>query len=175
MSTQFKNSFKSIALATLMFGFGTQLSAQFADRSQTLALADKAEMSFEGNSNISFDVTQDFFDMDEFLPEDHRSDVIIYRDARYVGGKKAMKEFMLDNFNYPEVARENGLEGRMMAEFTIGRDGSIQDIKVVKSVHESLDQELVRVLNDMPNWNPAIKYGFPATSKVLLPFKASLK
>ena len=173
MSTQL--NFKSLALAALMFGFASQVDAQFADRNSVLALNDKAEMSYEGNSSIRVDVNGEFYDMDEFLPEDHRSDVVIYRDARYLGGKKAMKEFMQENFKYPESARANGVEGRMVAEFTIERDGSIKDIRIVKSVDASLDQELVRVLNEMPNWNPAIKYGFPATSKVMLPFKATLR
>ncbi|MBQ1754936.1 MAG: energy transducer TonB, partial [Bacteroidales bacterium] len=53
---------------------------------------------------------------------------------------------------YPEVAKENGVEGRVTLQFTIGKDGRLQDVKVLNSPDESLAQEAVRVVSSSPKW-----------------------
>ena len=70
---------------------------------------------------------------------------------------------------YPEVAKENGVEGRVTLQFTIGKDGRLQDVKVLNSPDESLAQEAVRVVSSSPKWEPGrqrdrtvkVSYTFP--------------
>ncbi len=70
---------------------------------------------------------------------------------------------------YPEVAKENGVEGRVTLQFTIGKDGKLQDVKVLNSPDESLAQEAVRVVSSSPKWEPGrqrdravkVSYTFP--------------
>ena len=55
---------------------------------------------------------------------------------------------------YPEMAKENGVEGRVVLQFTIGKDGRLQDVKVLNTPDESLAQEAVRVVSSSPKWEP---------------------
>ena len=49
---------------------------------------------------------------------------------------------------------ENGIQGKVFIQFVVWKDGSIKDVKVVKSIHNTLDKEAFRVVNKMPNWSP---------------------
>ena len=68
---------------------------------------------------------------------------------------------------YPEIAKENGVEGRVILQFTIGKDGRLQDVKVLRTPDESLAQEAVRVVSSSPKWEPgrqrdrAVKVSYP--------------
>ena len=70
---------------------------------------------------------------------------------------------------YPEIAKENGVEGRVTLQFTIGKDGRLQDVKVLNSPDESLAQEAGRVVSSSPKWEPGrqrdravkVSYTFP--------------
>ena len=70
---------------------------------------------------------------------------------------------------YPEIAKDNGVEGRVVLQFTIGKDGRLQDVKVLNSPDESLAQEAVRVVSSSPKWEPGrqrdravkVSYTFP--------------
>ena len=70
---------------------------------------------------------------------------------------------------YPEMAKENGVEGRVVLQFTIGKDGRLQDVKVLNTPDESLAQEAVRVVSSSPKWEPGrqrdravkVSYTFP--------------
>ena len=70
---------------------------------------------------------------------------------------------------YPEVAKDNGVEGRVVLQFTIGKDGQLQDVKVLSAPDESLAKEAVRVVSSSPKWEPGrqrdravmVSYTFP--------------
>ena len=73
------------------------------------------------------------------------------------------------NLNYPEIAKENGIQGRVTLQFTVNTDGSVSDVKVLRGVDSSLDKEAVRIVSMSPKWTPgkqrdrAVKvvYNFP--------------
>ena len=60
---------------------------------------------------------------------------------------------------YPAKAVEDDAQGRVLVGFIVNRDGSVDDVKVVKSVHPALDEEAVRVVKAMPKWKPGKKGG----------------
>ena len=70
---------------------------------------------------------------------------------------------------YPEIARENGVQGRVILQFTVLRDGSLGNVKVRRGVDSSLDREAVRVVSGSPKWTPGrqrdravnVTYTFP--------------
>ncbi len=70
---------------------------------------------------------------------------------------------------YPEIAKDNGVEGRVVLQFTIGKDGRLQDVKVLNSPDESLAREAIRVVSSSPKWEPGrqrdravkVSYTFP--------------
>ena len=74
---------------------------------------------------------------------------------------------------YPEECKEEGVEGRVMVNFTIGTDGKVTDVKVLRGVHEKLDAEAVRVISMSPDWNPGMHEGkyVPVSFTIPIMFK----
>lgn len=71
----------------------------------------------------------------------------------------AFSEWVNRKLVYPKIAKENGVEGRVTVQFTVDKDGSVSDVKVLRGVDPSLDQEAVRVISMSPKWNPGKKDG----------------
>lgn len=101
------------------------------------------------------------FDVVEEMPE-------------YPGGISAMMQYLSANVKYPEEAHKKGIQGRVIVTFVVGKDGSISDAKLMRSVDPLLDAEALRVTNSMPKWKPgrqngeavAVKYTIPVTFKL---------
>ena len=87
----------------------------------------------------------------------------------FPGGPNALFEYLSKNIKYPVVAEENGVQGRVIVTFVVERDGSITDVKVVKSVDPSLDKEAQRVVKSMPHWIPGTQDGSPVRVKYTVP------
>ena len=80
-------------------------------------------------------------------------------EAQFPGGQQALMTWLGQNMKYPSEAMEEGIDGRVMVGFVINKDGSVDEVKVVKSVHPILDAEAVRVIKSMPKWTPGKKAG----------------
>lgn len=87
----------------------------------------------------------------------------------FPGGESAMKSYLNSNVHYPDVAQENGVQGRVIVESIIEKDGSMSDVKVIRSVDPSLDREALRVVKAMPKWTPAKLKGIPVRTKCTTP------
>lgn len=87
----------------------------------------------------------------------------------FPGGESAMKSYLNSNVNYPDVAQENGVQGRVIVESIIEKDGSMSNVKVIRSVDPSLDREALRVVKAMPKWTPAKLKGIPVRTKCTTP------
>ena len=77
--------------------------------------------------------------------------------------------FLNKNIKYPTIAQENGIQGRVILQFVVNKDGSIVDVVVARSVDPYLDKEAVRVVNMMPKWKPGKQRGKPVRVKFTLP------
>lgn len=90
----------------------------------------------------------------------------------FPGGDAALQKFLNENVKYPDVAKENGVEGIVVVGFLVNVEGSLQDAKVLKFVDPDLEKEALRVVSIMPAWIPAEKDGIPveAPSQVDVPF-----
>lgn len=80
---------------------------------------------------------------------------------QYPGGTAGVAKFIASNTKYPEAALKDSVQGTVIVSYLIQVDGSIGDVKVVKSVHPALDAEAVRVIRLMERWKPAIQKGEP--------------
>ena len=87
----------------------------------------------------------------------------------YPGGMAELMRFVYKNFKYPKEVEELGIQSRIMCTLVINEDGSISDIKVVRSVHPLYDAEFVRVVEAMPKWNPGKHNGKPVKVKYTIP------
>ncbi len=101
-----------------------------------------------------------------------------------VGTSRAEKEacavnkllnYLGNNIKYPALAREAGVEGTVVLSFIVGKEGEIEDVKVVKSLGAGCSAESVRVAKKMPQWTPGKQRGKPVRVKYHLPVKFRLK
>jgi protein TonB len=94
---------------------------------------------------------------------------VVEQMPSFPGGPSALFEFLSKNIKYPAVAEENGVQGRVIVTFVVERDGSITDVRVVKSVDPSLDKEAQRVVKSMPRWIPGKQNGSAVRVKYTVP------
>lgn len=88
---------------------------------------------------------------------------------QFPGGAVEMMKWLTKNLKYPESAQRRKKQGKVVAQFTIDTDGSVNDIKIIKSVDPQLDKEAMRVLRMMPAWKPGIQNDKPCRTRVVVP------
>ena len=93
----------------------------------------------------------------------------------FPGGVAEMFKFLKENVEYPIEAQLQGVQGRVVCQFTVNSDGSISDIKVVRGVHPSLDAEAIRAIESMPKWIPGKQDGEAVNVKYTLPVTFNLE
>ncbi len=94
---------------------------------------------------------------------------VVEQMPQFPGGGAAIMKYFSEQINYPEEALQNRVEGRVIAQFTIKKDGSISDINIVRKVDPALDLETERVIAAMPKWQPGKQNGQVVNVKFTLP------
>ena len=95
--------------------------------------------------------------------------VVVEQQPEFPGGTTALMKFLGDNIRYPVIAQENGIQGRVIMNFVVERDGSISDVQIVRGQDPSLDREAERVIKTMPKWKPGQQRGKPVRVRFTLP------
>ena len=117
------------------------------------------------NSEIDFiEISSEEEDIDENVVFQ-----IVETMPSFPGGEAAMMKYLSDNIDYPTIAQENGISGRVYVNFVVGKTGEISQVKVVRGVDPALDQEAVRVVNKMPKWNAGQQRGKAVNVSFMLP------
>lgn len=93
---------------------------------------------------------------------------------QFPGGEKALVQFLESNLRYPEEAQKQKWEGKSLIAFTINEDGSLSNIRVLKSSELILDTEALRIVKMMPKWIPANENGVNKKEMVVLPINFDL-
>ena len=101
--------------------------------------------------------------------------LVVEEQPEFPGGMAKLMKYFSDNVRYPVVAAENGIQGRVICQFTVWRDGSIRDIVVVRGVDKSLDKEAVRLIENMPKWKPGKQRGKEVSCKFTVPVSFRLQ
>ena len=92
------------------------------------------------------------------------------------GGQQALFKYLSENVKYPVIAQENGIQGRVICQFVVNKDGSIVDVEVVRSGGDpSLDKEAIRVIKSMPKWKPGKQRGKAVRVKYTVPVNFKLQ
>lgn len=129
-----------------------------------------------------WDFSQDFdenFEIAEYVPieivQEEVEDTPPVRFAEempeFVGGQEEMYKFLQNELQYPEVARTNGIQGVVMIEFVVERDGSISNVKAIVPLYPDCDQEAIRVIKKMPKWKPGKSMGKPVRCFFQIPVR----
>lgn len=111
---------------------------------------------------------------EEEEPEEQQIFQVVEEMPEFPGGMAECLKFLSKNIKYPTIAQENGVQGRVIVQFVVNRDGSIVDPVVMRSVDPYLDKEALRVIQMMPKWKPGkqrgkavrVKYTVPVTFKL---------
>lgn len=107
-------------------------------------------------------------------PEEEQPFMVVEDMPEFPGGQAALLEYLRKNIKYPSICRENGIQGRVLIQFIVNKDGSIVDPEVVKSVNPYLDKEALRVISTMPSWKPGSQRGKPVRVKFTVPVNFKL-
>ena len=102
--------------------------------------------------------------------------VVVESMPEFPGGQQALFKYLSENVKYPVIAQENGIQGRVICQFVVNKDGSIVDVEVVRSGGDpSLDKEAIRVIKSMPKWKPGKQRGKPVRVKYTVPVNFKLQ
>ncbi len=93
----------------------------------------------------------------------------------YEGGMEALYKYLAENIHYPEQAKADGIQGRVLIRFVVMTDGSIVNVEVANGIDGGCDEEAVRVVKGMPKWKPAIYEGKPVNVQYCIPINFKLK
>ena len=108
---------------------------------------------------------------DDSSPFSWNESKITEEAASFPGAEAALKAYLLKNLIYPAQAKKLGIKGQVIVRFTVNPDGSITNIKLVKTIGGGCDAEAIRLINKMPRWIPGKLSGKAVKTSVLLPIK----
>ena len=94
--------------------------------------------------------------------------------AGFIGGEVALSEYLANNLKYPKKARKKKIEGTVVVNFIVTENGTVTGANILRGIGGGCDIEALRIVNDMPNWIPAIKNGITVRSTYNLPIQFKL-
>ncbi|MFB9844639.1 energy transducer TonB [Mucilaginibacter ginsenosidivorans] len=95
--------------------------------------------------------------------------------ASFPGGMRNFNRYIKKSLHYPPHAVVHHIQGKVLLNFAVEKDGSVSAVKVIKGVSPDLDAEAVRILKHSPKWHPTTECGKPAVTEFNLPINFSLK
>lgn len=128
-------------------------------------------MSLEDDANLGVEIMDYVETVEEEVVEEEAIPFQLVEEKPSFNGGDAneFSKWVNSKLNYPEIAKENGVQGRVTLQFTVNVDGSVSNVKVLRGVDSSLDKEAVRVVSMSPKWKPGkqrdravkVTYTFP--------------
>jgi len=94
---------------------------------------------------------------------------VVEQNPSFPGGDKALMAWLQKNLKYPASAQENNIQGRVLVQFVVNKDGSIVEPKIIRPVDAALDKEAMRVVSAMPKWTPGKQRGKNVRVRFTLP------
>ena len=99
--------------------------------------------------------------------------------AEYLPARNAhfpnLSEYLSQHLVYPQLAHENGLEGTVKAEVLLNEAGKVTEVRILVSMGNIMDAQVIQLLREMPHWTPAVRNGHTAPQRLIVPVKFSLK
>ena len=99
---------------------------------------------------------------------------VVENAPAFPGGDLARMKFLQDNIRYPAMARESGIQGTVYVTFVVERNGSVTDVKILRGIGGGCDEEALRVIKNMPKWEPGKQRGKPVRVQFNMPLKFTL-
>ncbi|MCR5245207.1 MAG: energy transducer TonB [Bacteroidales bacterium] len=128
-------------------------------------------LNLEDDANMGVEIMDYVEEVEEEVVEEEAIPFqLVEQKPSFQGGDaNAFSKWVNERLVYPEIAKENGIQGRVMLQFTVGADGKVSQVKVLRGVDPTLDKEAVRVVSSSPKWTPGkqrdravkVTYTFP--------------
>ena len=134
-------------------------------------------VNLEDDASLGVEI-QDYVEevKEEVVEEETIPFQLVEEKPKFQGGDaNDFSKWVNQRLNYPDVAKENGVQGRVMLQFTVGTDGSVSGVKVLRGVDPSLDKEAVRVVSMSPKWTPGKQRGEAVRVSFNLPISFKLQ
>ena len=135
-----------------------------------IELEDDLFMNLEDDANLGVEI-MDYIEVEEEVVEEEAIPFqLVEEKPSFQGGDaNQFSKWVNQRLVYPEIAKENGVQGRVTLQFTVEKDGTVTKVKVLRGVDPSLDKEAVRVVSMSPKWKPGkqrdravpVTYTFP--------------
>ncbi len=143
-----------------------------------LEMADPGQKNIKGdpNADIKIDEPVGNSDVKQVTEEDpNKIFTSVEQNPEFPGGDAAFGKYLGNKIRYPAIAKENNVQGKVFLNFTVERDGSLTDIKVVRGIGSGCDDEAVRVLKSSPRWKPGIQNGRAVRVSYTIPISFTLQ
>ena len=135
------------------------------------------ETEVEEEIEISVEVTKETTNDPDFLleeePEEEAEEPKIFISVQeypsFPGGDLAFLKYIKDNLTYPKDAREIGLTGKVYVRFIVWKDGSIRNVEILRGIGDPCDEAALKVIQNMPRWNPGKQRTEPVNVQMVLP------
>lgn len=108
-------------------------------------------------------------------PEADKIFMAVETNPEFPGGVDALYQYLAENIKYPEAARKAKVSGRVFLKFVVRTDGSINDVRVMKGIGFGCDQEAIRIVKNMPKWDPGKQSGRLVNVEYILPISFQLE
>ncbi|MBO7143804.1 MAG: energy transducer TonB [Salinivirgaceae bacterium] len=106
--------------------------------------------------------------------EEEQIFMIVENMPEFPGGDLALRKYIAENVKYPEIAKENGLSGKVFVQFVINQRGEVENVKIARGVDPALDKEAIRVVQGLPKWKPGSQRGKPVKVSYTVPINFQL-
>ncbi|MGM0612909.1 MAG: energy transducer TonB [Bacteroidota bacterium] len=114
-------------------------------------------------------------EVDEPEVEEEEVFTVVEEQPSFPGGEEARRKYLRDNIEYPQMARESGIEGTVFVTFVVEPDGSITDVRVLRGIGGGCDEEALRVVRNMPEWEPGKQRGKEVRVQFNMPIRFKLQ
>ena len=138
---------------------------------------DDVVISTEDDKSLGVEIKEYIVEQEEEVVEEEEVPfAIVEQKPTFQGGDaNTFTKWVFSKIVYPEIAKENGVQGRVTLQFTIETDGSVKNVKVLRGVDSSLDKEAVRVVSSSPKWKPGMQRNKPVRVKYTFPVVFQLR
>jgi protein TonB len=127
---------------------------------QEVALATVDDLAESTTNEAVPDQVEVATDKDNVIQEEETVFFVVEESATFLGGDlNSFRDWIFKNTVYPQVAQENGIAGKVIVQFCVNHKGEVVDVKVIRGVDASLDEEAVRVIKSSPKWSPGKQGG----------------
>ncbi|NLN31289.1 MAG: energy transducer TonB [Bacteroidales bacterium] len=139
-----------------------------------LMTADEAQIEIRDEEVVEYveEIREEVQEVDEPEPEPF---VVVEEMPMFPGGDPALLQYIAEHTQYPEVAKENNIQGRVIVRFCVTSKGTVNQVSVLKGVDPELDKEAIRVVGTLPAFNPGKQGGKPVPVWYMVPITFTLK